>query len=280
MNKELLSPLPVELQQAILSEFITPGNHDLADPVNVANRVTREPLFIVAGVQILDGVIHNDAEIPENRSLVFQPSVRLKFLPTIAANPGTFSSFVNIASLAVNRPHEEHEEVTEDWLNFLNKLKIPNISTSRRATQSDWGRGEFQNEVFDIYSGETHIGDAVFRTGIPQDSRQSINISDISFGYERLLLVLGIVSEIFDLNARSQMDLERTLTLILGSGILPGNKLNIGRKIQSLIKQLDYSTLNHDAISKFHEWWSQFTYLPLKPYRIYDIISETKFRSC
>ncbi len=279
MSKELLGFQGSKLKDAIQNEFELNQDHIHALPINIRNTVSREPLFIVAGVQIFDSVIHNDSDFSTNRFLVFQPSIRLRSLPLVPGSQYTFSSFINVASLAINRKREEHKQITNHWIDFLDRIGIPKISINTRKTVTNWGRGEFNNEVIDIFSRGIHVGDSVYRTGMYQSHRNSINISDISFGYERLLFSMGSNDKIFDNTKRTQMDLLRTLSLILGSGILPGNKSNINRKTQSLIKNLDFKMVDLEEITRFYSWWNQFTSLQTRAQRIHEILFECKYKS-
>lgn len=266
------------LRDTIIDHFKSP-DLDIVKPTNIRNRANRQPFFVVAGVQVLDDVIHHEDEIPGRRFLVFQPSIRLKFSDRIDLRAPSTTAFINISSLRVNGDAKEHSENTQEWLDFISNIGLGNISTSERKTVSNWGNGNFFNSVTDIYSNNVHIGDAVYRTGIPQQTRGELTISDINFGYERLLNALGINEKMFlnvDISDNTQ-DLVRTLTLIIGSGNIPTNKSNIGRIIRKLTKAVVDDAPIHDLVYFYYDWWTRFTTLPMKPHRIAEVINDSKF---
>src|SRR3989338_7711718 len=101
INAELGEHRPVvDVKQLILGEF-TGENARLAQPINVLNRIRREPLFVVAGVQLLDDVLYNETDMPECREILFQPVIRLKFIDEVDLQKPTTTSFINVASLRI-----------------------------------------------------------------------------------------------------------------------------------------------------------------------------------
>lgn len=247
----------------------------------------RQPLFVVAGVQIIDPILHDNIEIPSKTLVVAQPSVRLNFLGKTKIDDGTYTSFVNVAMIQVGKDLSSHVANIQKLLNFFGNfsLDVTSITMRLREKENNWGEGNFNSLILDLGYKGISLGDAVFIPNFPQDKRERLTISDISFGLERLMLATNgetperkISTDLPEAN-KELFDLVKTVTLLIGSSVFPSSTYNPGRKTRELIKRLDSHNYGKNSvlfnlINYYWNWWKQFAELEVDPDDIYSIIVE------
>lgn len=230
-------------------------------------------LFICAGVQVLDNVIHNDDKVPEGKLFVAQPVLRTQFMDQI--KEGISTSFVNIATEIVNPSVDEHFKALEEWLNFLQLLGLQRSNFFFLLTQKDrkWGDKKLKSQDFRIRYNGFSLGSAIFLYDIPKKQRQNLQISDIGFGLERLRWMLGGGSYTDHLipgqklsNFDDQvLDYARTLALLAGSGVIPSNNEQ-GYRFRKFSKLLVARNISchHDLqflLESFYNYWERWAKL-------------------
>ncbi len=97
-------------------------------------------LFISAGVQILDPIIHDEKEIFAEKIYIAQPVFRTQFIPKISE--GISSSFINIATEMVNKTPKEHFHALDQWMELLNILGLNKESLVLKSVEKydKWGK--------------------------------------------------------------------------------------------------------------------------------------------
>lgn len=228
-------------------------------------------LFMSAGVQILDPIIHNEREIFEEKIYVAQPVFRTQFIPKI--DDGVSSSFINIATEMVNKDPEEHFNALDQWMELLKSLGLNRENFILKATEryDKWGKRRFLQKIIKIYYDDLEIGDALYMD-MPQDSRNNIFISDIGFGLDRIKWLLSNKSYFKSITSNSEIlsdldnktiDYTRTLALLAGSGVEPSNKEQ-GYRLRQLSKLLVKINLGkkinfNDLIKLWYDDWGKWT---------------------
>lgn len=231
-------------------------------------------LFTVAGVQLLDKVIHKEEPIPERAFFVAQPVIRMKFLNQVGKTEGISTSFVNICTEQVNPSVDDHIKNFDSWLEYLSSigLFVGDMTLTIRDKISNWGKGDCKNIIVDVNYGGLHLGDACFLCGIPQENRENLMISDIGFGLERVCWALNKSQSYFDsigprtLSFKDEyklIDSIRTMTLMAGCGVEPSNKAQ-GYRLRRLSKGIVDLAKNIpwlDTVPRYYLFWSKFTQL-------------------
>ena len=233
-------------------------------------------LFISAGVQILDSIIYDEKEIFTDKIFITQPVFRTQFIHKI--NEGVSSSFINIATEMINKNPKEHFYALNQWIKLLNNLGLnkENIILKSLERYDRWGKRKFLQKILKIYYKDLEIGDALY-IDMPQDSRESISISDIGFGLDRIKWLLSDNasyhqaiapnSELFSNLDNKIIDYTRTLSLLAGSGVKPSNNEH-GYRFRQLSKLLIKTNLGkkinlNNLVKSWHEDWQKWTNLPV-----------------
>ena len=172
-----------------LKDFFEREGFKNIPPKSIINKDS-STLFISAGVQILDPIIHNEKEIPAEKIYIAQPVFRTQFIPKISE--GVSSSFINIATELVNKSPKEHFNALNQWIKLLENfgLNKENLILKSIERYDKWGKRKVLQKIIKINYDDLEIGDALY-VDIPQDSRDSIFISDIGFGLDRIKWLLS-----------------------------------------------------------------------------------------
>jgi len=263
-RRQLVSPVEVWNEIRRLTE--NQGFH-LVDPLRIANDSGRTDL-VIAGVQALDPVIHQGMDVPHERMVIAQPSVRMKFLELVPNHEGTSTSFVNVCTEMMGQGIEAHFDAIDLWLSVLSKLgmNMRDFVLMQRVKERNWGTGSFETlELFFLY-GDLELGDAA-HMHIPRMGQQSLEVSDIGFGLERIVWALNKLPSYFDalipmsiLRTKQEHDTYRTLALLALSGVTASNKgagLQL-RRLCGVIAQKHYDPLGLQLIGSYFDYWAQF----------------------
>lgn len=227
-------------------------------------------LFVSSGVQYLEDVVFNEAEIPNDDMYISQPVLRTQFIDQV--KEGVNTSFLNISAISVNKNIDEHFKTLKDCLGLLDNLGLDksNIDISLREDSPRWGNKNFKNKVLTIFYNGLEIGDAVYNYDIPQESRDNLAISDVGFGMERIRYALDGSSYFRDeekgYSARI-LDYTKTLAILAGSGLKPSN-IDQGYRFRQFSKHLmDINTKEHTDISSlikyYYKFWNKWNKLPV-----------------
>lgn len=229
-------------------------------------------LFISAGVQVLDPIIHDEKEIFAEKIYIAQPVFRTQFIPKISE--GVSSSFINIATEMLNKSPEEHFHALDQWMELLNILGLSkeNLILKSIERYDKWGKRKFLQKILKIYYDDLEIGDALY-IDMPQDSRENILISDIGFGLDRIKWLLSANKSYFQTIApdnevflnldNKTIDYTRTLSLLAGFGIEPSNNEH-GYRFRQLSKLLIKTNLGkkidlNNLIRHWYNDWQKWT---------------------
>lgn len=243
-------------------------------------------LFISAGAQVLDPIIHDEKEIFAEKIYIAQPVFRTQFIPKI--NEGVSSSFINIATEMVNKTPEEHFRALDQWMELLNILGLnkENIILKSIERYDKWGKRKFLQKILKIYYGDLEIGDALY-IDMPQNSRENILISDIGFGLDRIKWLLSADKSYFQAIApdseaflnldNKTIDYTRTLSLLAGFGVKPSNNEH-GYRFRQLSKLLVKTNLGkkinlNNLIKLWYNDWQKWTNFPTSEEDIEKIIN-------
>lgn len=258
-----------------LKNFFEDANFK-AMPAKLIVNKAGSTLFMSAGVQILDSIIHEEKEIFSEKIYVAQPVFRTQFIDKIGE--GISSSFINIATEMVNKSPEEHFMILNKWMQLLEGfgLNKENMILKSVERYSKWGKRRFSCKILKIHYNGWGLGDAAY-IDMPQDSRNNISISDIGFGLERIKWLLSPDKSYFQSIVPSDkelvefdselIDYVRTLTLLAGSGVKPSNNAH-GYRFRQLSKLLTKINLEkkanlNDLISIWYDDWRKWTDLPV-----------------
>lgn len=283
-----------ELQREILENLKTPeflkSFFEKAEFKNISSKsIINEnglTLFISAGVQVLDPIIHDEKEIFAEKIYIAQPVFRTQFIPKISE--GVSSSFINIATEMVDKTPEEHFHALDRWMELLNILGLnkENIILKSIERYDKWGKRKFLQKILKIYYGDLEIGDALY-IDMPQDSRENILISDIGFGLDRIKWLLSDNKSYFQTIApdneaflnldRKTIDYTRTLSLLAGFGVKPSNNEH-GYRFRQLSKLLVKTNLGkkinlNNLIKLWYNDWQKWTNFPISEEDIEKIIN-------
>lgn len=266
--------------------------HSKNKSLNVKN--LEDSLFTMAGVQLLDDFLFHEMKF-DNKKLkklfIAQPSVRLSSISKVGYSPGFYTSFINICSEHVNPTLDECLNDFFLWLKLIDELLgLQEIRLKIREKVVEWNdRKSPTVQVFFYYKG-MELGDAGFHYAFPQKARDSIVVSDIGFGLERLCICINKTKHHFDLigpylqsffGDYAIIDRTRTLVLLVGSNILPSDTPH-GNKVRSLIKDLsmaDKGTFKwYELVSFFYAFWSNFIQPELSPLKIRETLRNEIYR--
>ncbi|MEI6237956.1 MAG: hypothetical protein WCP15_00285 [bacterium] len=214
-----------------LNQYFEDNGFKSIKPISIVKK-DGTTLYVSSGVQILDLVIHEESDIPENKIFIAQPVVRTQFIDSVKDNVST--SFINLSTESVNGDANDHFNSVIKWFSFMKLLGISSgeITVIEKSTSQRWGKRKFDNLVLKFLYKGLEIGDAIYIPAMPQDTRSPISISDIGFGIERLN---SVVNDVLYFNAivkddpeminlsKKILDYIRTLTLICSSGVEPSN---------------------------------------------------------
>ena len=156
------------------------------------------------------------------------------------------------------------------------------VSLKIAIDKPDWGKYQPDAVTVKINYLGLELGVANYFTNIPQQTRESLTLSDLSFGLERIAWALNKTPSYYDIvgpinySAKGRhklMDDYRTMTLMAASGVTPSNK-DRGSKFRMLAKSSATPTgsINLDLVDYYYDWWKRFANLPLQKSDALDII--------
>jgi len=250
----------------------------VAQPIGIVNERVHT-LFTVSGIQILDPIIHDGAEISDQKIFVAQPVIRTQFLPQV--EEGSLTSFINLTAASINESYAEHFFTIKKWLAIMEEMGFSKEKISVRVShnKNKWGKREFENEFIGIYYNNVEIGEASYIEKMPQNNRPSISISEVAFGKERMNFSLGgktFGDYLMQGASIKIIDSARTLTLLAGSGVKPGNR---GREYRTRLFSKNFVRENmnagvspEDIFKLSYDRWLKWIKLPLNLERTIDIL--------
>ena len=267
-------------------KFFSEKGYEVLEPKSVINR-GGSTLFTTSGVQVLDGVIFQEEEPISDEIFVQQPVIRTQYIDSV--DEGVSTSFINMSLEKVNPSIRDHFDSLRDTLDFFEQIGISrtDINFKLDSDKPTWGSKQFSNRIVRIFVGDLEIGDAVYMYDIEQNSRQSLTISDIGLGLERVRWVLeggGYFGkeEKGEINPRL-VDYSRTLALMVASGLKPSNKEQ-GYRVRLFSKRLMRENIKHNKdinslIEDGYDYWKNWTDLELSKEETMSIIERENERN-
>lgn len=232
-------------------------------------RINERTLFSSAAGQIFDDAIHNDASVKTKKLYLIQPVIRLRCINQLGVTEGMLSSFLNAATELWQSSPKEHLDNIDMWLNYLSScgLWATNLTIAKKLSINTWGDKTVESAMLFFNYGGLELGVANY-FNIHKSKEQQINMSDMSFGLERIAWAVNKTSSCFDTigplsyslyGKISPMDTIRTLVLMAGAGVVPAQK-NQGSKFKLLAKKLgriDGFSLD-EMVEYYYTHWSNF----------------------
>jgi len=256
-----------------LSQHFADNGHTVVAPLPLINR-GGTTLFVCAGVQILDPIIHQEAPIPSDPVFVAQPVLRTQFIDCVGE--GTSTSFINVSTCQINVDQGEHFRCLQTWIDLFVRLGLnkDDFYFKTKPYEQQWGDRVVKGEkMFIVYDG-LEIGDASYVPNLPQKNRTDLSLSDIGFGLERIKWIMqggsyfealgeGLVVTGIDEVAIACC---HTLSLLAGEGLRPSNKSQ-GYRFRLFSKKLVTATLGvHpvvlEQIGSYYDYWKKWNNLP------------------
>lgn len=251
-----------------LADLLGPDTSVLIQPLNIANKHGSTDAAI-AGVQIFDkDFIHANAIVDVRRicAVVSQASVR-NYSDHVNLEAASSSAFINLCIERCLTTLNEHLESIDHMLTALSKVGISanDITIRYREKVRDWGNGSFTaRELFFIHKG-LELGDAMF-AWMPTKSGNSITISDVGFGLERIVFALNDTRYYYDnlvppLSNFDQfrtgdslyvIDDIRTAVLMIMNGIKPGAR-GVNSRLRRHIKTIA-KVYNGGSLQRFESY--------------------------
>lgn len=248
-------------------------------------------LFISAGVQIIDNIIHQEGSLISNPKFVAQPVLRTQYIDGVSE--GSSTSFINISTEAVNINPQEHFGFIQKWLKIFSNLGMETSKftfSHRYIDNKTWGDKSFNSfELFVYYDG-LEIGDASFNYKVPQSTREKINFSDIGFGLERIKWILQGCSYFDNFTSKYKNEISlpslafaNTLALLAGSGLKPSNK-ECGYRFRLFSKRfIDEVKGQHtnldDLFRENYKYWLKWTDLQTSESEVIETIKNENSRN-
>ncbi len=258
-----------------LTKYFKEEGFEVHRPMPVVSK-SGSTLFISAGVQNLESVYIGEGPISNRSIYVAQPVFRTQYVGQAAE--GISTSFVNVCLESINQGAETHfQNLQKVFTLFANLgLKREDFLFEVDEKESSWGdRTHLQKRVKIFFQG-LEIGDAIFIEGFPQNTRKSLEISDIGLGFERLKWVLkgGSYWDVHEeasshKHRLSTVDSTKTLALLAGSDVVPHYKAH-GYRFRLLSKKVVEELASgesreglSDLLGKYHDYWNKWTELPV-----------------
>lgn len=287
-----VNPKKVELLSTpnFLNQYFAKNGFDVESPIPLVNK-NGTTLFICAGVQILDSVIHQETPIPQKSSFVTQPVLRTQFIDCVGE--GTSTSFINVSTCQLNISRQEHFQHLQTWVDLFLQLglKETDLYFKTKPYEQQWGDKVIKSEkIFIIYDG-LEIGDASYVENLPQKGRPNLSLSDIGFGLERVKWIMQGGSY-FDVlgNGRISDNIDgvsavysHTLSLLAGEGLKPSNKEQ-GYRFRLFSKKLVSNIYgNHlvtqEQVGSYYNYWKKWTNLSLSADQTLQAVTQENTRN-
>lgn len=279
----------IEFRQGF-EKFFASLDYEKAMPVSIVNQ-TGSTLFAGTGGQIFDRAIFLEEGYDTEPKFVSQPVIRLQGKELVGVSEGFSTSFVNIALEQLNPQIADHVRHIDNWLNFISEMGLFMGEMTVRLTSDrpSWGGLRFDGITIKMYYGGLEIGVANWFVGLPQKTRPSLGMSDISFGLERTVWAINKCPSYFDVigpvdksveGDHKRMDSYRTAVLMVLSGVKPGNK-DRSSKLRALVKNVSGFglELDGDSIMYYSKWWKHFADFPVPTEDAIQVISRERNRN-
>lgn len=270
--------------------FFSNQGYEKAEPVDIVNSIG-STLFAGTAGQIFDRIIFNEEEFDTKPRFVAQPVIRLQGRSLVGEKPGFSTSFVNVAIEQLNPTIEDHLKHMDDWFNFTSKTGLFMGEMTIRIVKDapEWGDHNLDAITVKTYYGGLEIGVMNWFVGIPQNSRQPLRMSDISFGLERMIWVANKSKSYYDAigplsysikDDQKLMDAYRTAVLMTLAGVIPDIK-DRSSKLRALIKSISEpgKEIDRDLILFYTHWWKNYASFEVPVEGVMQVITKERNRN-
>jgi hypothetical protein len=270
---------------AQVCEFFKKNGYPIQTPITVV-RNNERTLFASTAGQVYDDLIYGTTvKSVSLRCVVSQPVIRLQGVDIVALIEGVSTSFIHTATEQWNVDAHQHFVTFDHWLDFFSSigLHVGSLCFKVKQVDNDWSGKTVTSEMVKINYGGLEIGVANLFFNIPQGNNSVATLSDIGFGVERIVWAINKSTSYFDsigplsyviILERVMIDAIRTVTLMVASGVVPGNK-NQGSKLRSLINVLrrkaQFVNL-YELVRYYHAQWTSLISLPVSFETTYIVI--------
>ena len=271
-----------EIGEKLKTNFNSLAYREVA-PIPVVNKIG-STLFTGTSAQYYDTAIFEEEQIDASPIVIAQPVIRLQGKDLVGKIDGFTTAFINIATEQPNVAMTKHLQHFDHWLEQLSLLGLfmGDVSLKISTDNPEWGKYQPDAVTVKINYLGLELGVANYFTNIPQQTREALTLSDLSFGLERIAWALNKTPSYYDIigpinySAKGRhklMDDYRTMTLMAASGVTPSNK-DRGSKFRMLTKSSATPTesINLYLVDYYYNWWRQFANLPLQKSDAVDII--------
>lgn len=206
------------------------------EPEPVRRPLGESTVFTTAGVQRVESMLREHAEIAEKKFLVAQPVIRSQYMD--AVKEGFSTSFVDVSIEHVNATMGDFFEIYKLLLALLINQGIPlrDIRVTISESTDQWGKKKVTKNTITFYVGQVEVSECVYIPDYSLDDGAKIAIADGCFGMERFCWGTGKHSfyyQDFDQFYTSDhdrndisgvIDAVRTGVLIAREGVVPSHK--------------------------------------------------------
>jgi hypothetical protein len=263
-------------EPAFLLKHFQARGYDCLSPRWIGN-YRGSTILVGAAVQVLEEIVHHETPLLRGRSVLCQPVIRSQFAGL--GDVGFLSTFINVATVALNPTMREHFVTFYDWLAVFDSLAFERQRLSfiaRPAFSDGWKEKHVRTLAISVMYDGLELGDINFIYNISQHTRPWLVVSDCGFGYERLCWVLkggnyfaGALGPLSPPSGVSPIWIDniRASVLLAASSIKPSNS-GAGYRLKKFVRSLvvpesDKNITLCEMIRECYSFWIKWTNLSL-----------------
>jgi len=277
--------IELDLCQSHFLDYFNGHGYQKVSPLNVT-RENERTLFASAAGQVFDCLVYEKKQqVDFHEVCVIQPVIRLQGIDLVGETEGFSTSFLNAGIDQWGATIDQHFIALDRLLDFfsLQDFYVGNLCMKYSYGENDWSNKNVFADMLRINYGGLEIGIANYFSEIPQNNSLPVSMSDISIGLERFLWARNKTASYFDAigpltyamrGDTILMDTLRTLTLMAGSGVMPGHQNHgyklrlIANRISNPLQKIPFSEL----IEFYYKQWSSVISLPIPMASVNNII--------
>ena len=239
---------------------------DLVSPIVNPHRDT---VFVVAGVQIFHPTVFGDVEPPSGLRVVPQPCVRLRYLDEVPHPRGLSTSFVNLCSEEFAVSTTAYFAHMDLWIDVFSAVGLHANYMVLSVNPDAWDVQPYMGATLTFTWCGIELGEGIWIHTIKNERLAGRGIMDFGFGLDRLVWAVNRTDTYYEnIGPASRfepalvrtLDRLRTIALLVGSGLRPGNRdapLQLRRLLARYFSEAPHFDFRH-AFRAFHDFWSDF----------------------
>jgi hypothetical protein len=275
--------------RAALAERLRSRNFSEVGTAEVV-RTYGDTLFMVAGVQFFDDVIHRGGQPRSGAFLVAPPVVRVRSLAKVGRKEGISSSFVNICTEQLNGSIDDYLHHVDSWRVALLAAGLDEDGLAFIVEPAVHRRQTLTFRTVNVNYFGFELGEAILLTAADPASPVR-TIIDCGFGLERIVWAVNEVDSYFTLigpldlaltGHTRAVDFVRTMTLLASAGLRAANSGpgHVLRRLGRLAASEGAAQLGLDALVRHSfQYWAAFTPARLPPAEATHTVIEEVHRS-